>query len=78
MSIKRSGPAVCVYEGKIYVFGGHGIYFFVLVNAASFKISFFSSKDGPLVHKSAECYDPKTNTWEQIAEMNIGRRNSSK
>lgn len=40
------------------------------------KIYVFGGHDGPVTHKSAECYDFKTKKWQQIAEMNIPRRNS--
>ncbi len=32
--------------------------------------------DGPLVRKSCEVYDPATNTWTQVADMNMCRRNA--
>lgn len=32
--------------------------------------------DGPLVTKSVEVYDPATNTWRQVADMNMCRRNA--
>lgn len=32
--------------------------------------------DGPLVRKSVEVYDPTTNTWRQVADMNMCRRNA--
>lgn len=34
--------------------------------------------DGPLVRKSCEVYDPATNTWRQVADMNMCRRNAGK
>ena len=32
--------------------------------------------DGPLVRKSVEVYEPGTNTWKQVADMNMCRRNA--
>lgn len=32
--------------------------------------------DGPLVRKSCEVYDPTTNSWRQVADMNMCRRNA--
>jgi len=32
--------------------------------------------DGPLVKKSAEVYNPTTNCWAPISEMNMSRRNA--
>lgn len=32
--------------------------------------------DGPLVRKSCEVYDPATNSWRQVADMNMCRRNA--
>lgn len=32
--------------------------------------------DGPLVRKSVEVYDPTTNAWRQVADMNMCRRNA--
>lgn len=32
--------------------------------------------DGPLVRKSVEVYDPGTNSWKQVADMNMCRRNA--
>ena len=32
--------------------------------------------DGPLVRKSVEVYDPQTNTWRLVSDMNMCRRNA--
>ena len=32
--------------------------------------------DGPLVRKSVECYNPDTNKWSPVADMNYCRRNA--
>ena len=32
--------------------------------------------DGPLVRKSVECYNPETNDWTGVADMNFCRRNA--
>ncbi|KAG7463164.1 nuclear factor 1 A-type isoform X1 [Solea senegalensis] len=32
--------------------------------------------DGPLVRKSVEVYDPQTNTWKLVCDMNMCRRNA--
>lgn len=32
--------------------------------------------DGPLVRKSVEVFDPTTNTWRQVCDMNMCRRNA--
>ena len=32
--------------------------------------------DGPLVRKSVEAYDPESNTWRQVADMHLCRRNA--
>lgn len=32
--------------------------------------------DGPLVRKSCEVYDPSSNSWRQVADMNMCRRNA--
>lgn len=42
------------------------------------KIYVIGGHDGPTVHKSAEVYNPSSNKWELIAEMNSHRRNSGK
>ena len=34
--------------------------------------------DGPLVRKSCEMYDSVSNTWKQVADMNMCRRNAGK
>lgn len=34
--------------------------------------------DGPLVRKSCEVYDPASNSWRQVADMNMCRRNAGK
>lgn len=34
--------------------------------------------DGPLVRKSCEVYDPTSNSWRQVADMNMCRRNAGK
>lgn len=32
--------------------------------------------DGPLVRKSVEVYNPDTNCWSPVADMNLCRRNA--
>lgn len=32
--------------------------------------------DGPLVRKSVEVYDPQTNSWRLVCDMNMCRRNA--
>ncbi len=32
--------------------------------------------DGPLVRKSVEVYDPASNSWRQVCDMNMCRRNA--
>lgn len=32
--------------------------------------------DGPLVRKSVEVYDPSSNTWRPVCDMNMCRRNA--
>ena len=32
--------------------------------------------DGPLVRKSVEMYSPDTNSWAQVADMHLCRRNA--
>ncbi len=32
--------------------------------------------DGPLVRKSVECYNPETNIWKPVSDMNYCRRNA--
>lgn len=32
--------------------------------------------DGPLVRKSVEVYDPHTNSWRLVCDMNMCRRNA--
>ena len=34
--------------------------------------------DGPLVRKSVEMYSPDTNSWNQVADMHLCRRNAGK
>lgn len=34
--------------------------------------------DGPLVRKSVEVYHPDTNSWSQVADMHLCRRNAGK
>lgn len=34
--------------------------------------------DGPLVRKSCEVYDPASNSWRQVADMNMCRRNAGR
>ena len=34
--------------------------------------------DGPLVRKSVECYNPESNDWTGVADMNFCRRNAGK
>ncbi len=34
--------------------------------------------DGPLVRKSVEVYTPETNSWVQVADMHLCRRNAGK
>lgn len=32
--------------------------------------------DGPTVKNSAEVYNPETDTWQRIADLNVRRRNA--
>ena len=32
--------------------------------------------DGPLVRKSVEVYNPEINSWAQVADMHLCRRNA--
>ena len=58
----RSKPGVAAHNSKIYVTGGWD----------------FDSDDGECVKMSSvECYDPDTNTWSQVSNMNIPRAGHS-
>lgn len=34
--------------------------------------------DGPLVRKSVEVYNPETDSWSQVGDMHLCRRNAGK
>lgn len=34
--------------------------------------------DGPLVRKSVEVYNPDTNSWSQVNDMHLCRRNAGR
>lgn len=40
------------------------------------KLYAIGGHDGPLVKRSAEMFDPETETWSPIAEMSLCRRNA--
>ena len=60
MPTKRLGLGIASLENKIYVTGGDdGL------------INIFWHRQ-PM--SSVDCYDPDTNTWSQVANMNIARK----
>uniref|UniRef100_A0A8C0UQS8 Kelch-like protein 3 n=1 Tax=Cyanistes caeruleus TaxID=156563 RepID=A0A8C0UQS8_CYACU len=61
MNTRRSSVGVGVVEG---------------VGVLSGLLYATGGHDGPLVRKSVEVYDPGTNTWKQVADMNMCRRNA--
>uniref|UniRef100_A0A8C6WJM5 Kelch-like family member 2 n=1 Tax=Neogobius melanostomus TaxID=47308 RepID=A0A8C6WJM5_9GOBI len=64
MSTRRSSVGVGVVNGE---YNSHA--------QAMFTIC-CGGHDGPLVRKSCEVYDPASNTWRQVADMNMCRRNA--
>lgn len=40
------------------------------------KLYAVGGHDGPMVKKSAEVFDPETETWKPIADMSLCRRNA--
>uniref|UniRef100_A0AAQ5ZIA8 BTB domain-containing protein n=1 Tax=Amphiprion ocellaris TaxID=80972 RepID=A0AAQ5ZIA8_AMPOC len=56
------GSTVFILSGILYAVGG-------LLYAVG-------GHDGPLVRKSCEVYDPASNSWRQVADMNMCRRNA--
>lgn len=50
---QRTGFATAVVDGKIYLIGGTP----------------FQNRHGPYGLSTVEVYDPKTNSWEQVADM---------
>ena len=64
MPTKKLWPCVAVLDRKIYVTGGY------------FKGEIYipgSSPSGRLIMSRVDCFDPDTNTWSQVASMNIER-----
>ena len=53
----RSGFSTAVVDGKIYLIGGTP----------------FQNRRGPYGLPTVEVYDPKTNTWERVADMPTSR-----
>ena len=53
LPIQRRGFATAVVDGKIYLIGGTP----------------FQNRRGPYGLPTVEVYDPKTNSWEQVADM---------
>lgn len=51
---------------------------FVGVGVLSGQLYAAGGHDGPLVRKSVEVYDPPSNTWKQVCDMNMCRRNAGK
>lgn len=49
---------------------------FVGVGVLSGQLYAAGGHDGPLVRKSVEVYDPPSNTWRQVCDMNMCRRNA--
>ena len=54
---QRTGFATAVVDGKIYLIGGTP----------------FQNRRGPYGLSTVEVYDPKTNSWEQVADMPTSR-----
>ncbi|GMS88353.1 hypothetical protein PENTCL1PPCAC_10528, partial [Pristionchus entomophagus] len=61
MTVSRIGPASCVLNGKLYVFGG-------LSSDESFTAIFLDED---------ECYDPETDRWTPIPSRMKHRRYSA-
>lgn len=57
---QRRGFATAVVDGKIYLIGGTP----------------FQNRRGPYGLSTVEVYDPKTNSWEQVADMPTPRTNA--
>ena len=53
LSTQRTGFSTAVVDGKIYLIGGTP----------------FQNRRGPYGLSTVEVYDPKTNSWEQVADM---------
>ena len=47
------------------------------VAALDNKMYVTGGRDGHLIMPSVDCYDPDTNTWSQVANMNIAREGHS-
>ena len=64
MPTKKLWPCVAVLDSKIYVTGGY------------FKGEIYIPGSSPSVRhimSRVDCFDPDTNTWSQVASMNIER-----
>lgn len=57
---QRRGFATAVVDGKVYLIGGTP----------------FQNRRGPYGLSTVEVYDPKTNSWEQVADMPTSRTNA--
>ena len=57
----RICQGVAALDNKIYVTGGYGVDYLLYGQSMS----------------SVDCYDPDTNTWSQVADMNVARKGHS-
>lgn len=74
--LSRTGarpPGFCLWQPT---WGCHSVLCLSGVGVLSGQLYATGGHDGPLVRKSVEVYDPGTNTWKQVADMNMCRRNA--
>ncbi|XP_062442967.1 kelch-like protein 3 isoform X5 [Rhea pennata] len=74
MQERRSTLGAAVLNDLLYAVGGFDGS--TGVGVLSGLLYATGGHDGPLVRKSVEVYDPGTNTWKQVADMNMCRRNA--
>nr|XP_035148026.1 kelch-like protein 3 isoform X5 [Callithrix jacchus] len=74
MQERRSTLGAAVLNDLLYAVGGFDGS--TGVGVLSGQLYATGGHDGPLVRKSVEVYDPGTNTWKQVADMNMCRRNA--
>uniref|UniRef100_A0A667WXV9 Kelch like family member 2 n=1 Tax=Myripristis murdjan TaxID=586833 RepID=A0A667WXV9_9TELE len=75
MGTRRSGAGVCLCQCVcLCVACVH--HYMCGVGVLKGLLYAVGGHDGPLVRKSCEVYDPASNSWRQVADMNMCRRNA--
>lgn len=69
-------PSITINPDINSAFGPHPICICSGVGVLGGQLYAAGGHDGPLVRKSVEVFDPQTNSWRLVCDMNMCRRNA--